>query len=101
MESDPRTGTIDSDGKINKITAGRGEEVTWDWGEPKHTVSIWVPDKSVFDACHVVQEAELPCYSKISGKAPLDTTHEYVIYDHTDGKFVEGNSHPKIEIPGG
>ena len=92
---------------IDTIKTKPGNKVTWDASgdEPKHLISIWVPDKRVFGRRLVADEQPLPFSEDIDPNVPQGTletpaVYEYVYFDHTTGQFGIGNSHPKIEIPG-
>jgi hypothetical protein len=99
------TATITGTGEIGTIPAIPGDTIKWDTGgEPKHFLSIWVPDEHVFGERVIADKEEAPVVRPILEDVPQGTpgiprVYEYVIYDHTTGRFVTGGSHPKIEIP--
>jgi plastocyanin len=100
------TATITGTGEIGTIPAIPGDTIEWVnvVGEVQHFVSIWVPDDRVFGKQAVATGQGLPFSATILDTVPQGTpgiprVYEYVIYDHTTGRFVEGKSHPKIEIP--
>jgi plastocyanin len=99
------TATITGTGEIGTIPAIPGDTIEWvNVGTVQHFVSIWVPNEEVFGRHDVATGEGLPFQATILDTAPQGTpgiprVYEYVIYDHTTGRFVEGKSHPKIEIP--
>ncbi len=100
------TATITGTGEIGTIPAIPGDTIKWNTGgEPKHILSIWVPDERVFGKQAITDNPqEEPVVKPILEDVPQGTpgiprVYEYVIYDHTTGRFVTGGSHPKIEIP--
>jgi hypothetical protein len=107
MKRGSREGTIGRFDGIDTIQANRGDTITWDWaaGDRKlEEISIWVPNEEVFGKRLILDNGPLPFQATILDTAPQGTpevplVHEYAIYDHTTGRFVEGKSHPKIEIP--
>lgn len=94
------TGDIGSRAFVDKIIAKPGQTVNWT-GVTGHTYTIAIFDERVFvGGCLVAARESLPLSSppEVAPDAPYGR-HEYIIYDETDGLFVMGRSHPKIEIP--
>ena len=65
------------------------------WGAPEgHTISVWFPHEGIF----ATTTPDPAGATVLPDAAPLDTPIAYCIYDHTDGVFIEGNSHPLLII---
>lgn len=100
------TATITSTGEIGTIPAIPGDTIEWvTTGATQHFLSIWAPDNRLFGRQEIAQAQGEPIVAVIDDNVPQGTPgssriYEYVIYDHTTGRFVIGKSHPKIEIPG-
>jgi hypothetical protein len=82
--------------KIDRIHADRGDTVSWDVGD--RVVSIWFPDSGVFVTPLLAVQHRGTIEATIRSDA-ANGLYEYVIYDHTERRFVTCESHPKLEIP--
>lgn len=82
--------------RIDRIYADRGDTISWDVGD--RVVSIWFPDSGVFVTPLLAVQHRGTVEATIRSDAP-NGLYEYVIYDHTERRFVTCESHPKLEIP--
>jgi hypothetical protein len=83
--------------KVPRVEANRGDKIVW---KPlnNHAISVWFPQAGVFYTPSLGVMHKGPVEAVIRDDAP-DGIYEYAIYDHDEGEFVKGNSHPKVEIP--
>jgi hypothetical protein len=68
------TATITGTGEIGTIPAIPGDTIKWDTGgEPKHFLSIWVPDEHVFGERVIADKEEAPVVRPILEDVPQGT----------------------------
>jgi hypothetical protein len=88
--------------RIDRVAANRGDTVRWeapiDPSLGTHTISVWFPTPGVF-VTPVIAVMHRGAVEATIREDAEDGVYEYCVYDHTAGKFVVCESHPKLEIP--